>query len=71
MRVAFLFNHAVPHQVPHAAPFAFVLSRECPQLDVIIACSTSQELALPAILATTKRHIPPATHQGRREKKRT
>ena len=46
MRVAFLFNHAVPHQVPHAAPFAFVLSRECPQIDVIIACSTPQELAL-------------------------
>jgi len=39
VRVAFLFNHAVPHQVPHAAPFAFVLSRECPQIDVIIACS--------------------------------
>ena len=52
MRVAFLFNHAVPHQVPHAAPFAFVLSRECPQLDVIIACSTSQELALVREIAT-------------------
>ena len=46
MRVAFLFNHAVPHQVPHAAPFAFVLSRDYPQIDVIIACSTPQELAL-------------------------
>ena len=46
MRVAFLFNHAVPHQVPHAAPFAFVLSRDCPQIEVVIACSTPEELAL-------------------------
>ena len=46
MRVAFLFNHAVSHQVPHAAPFAFVLSRDYPQIDVTIACSTPQELTL-------------------------
>ena len=46
MRVAFLFNHAVSHQVPHAAPFAFVLSRDYPRIDVIIACSTPEELAL-------------------------
>ena len=46
MRVAFLFNHAVSHQVPHAAPFAFVLSRDYPRIDVVIACSTPEELAL-------------------------
>ncbi len=52
MRVAFLFNHAVSHQVPHAAPFAYVLSREHPELEVIIACSSREELDFAREIAT-------------------
>ncbi|MCP3870705.1 MAG: hypothetical protein GY703_21955 [Gammaproteobacteria bacterium] len=46
MRVGFLFNHYEVHQVPHAAPYAFELSRRYPQFEVIIACSTNQEMTL-------------------------
>jgi len=44
MRVGFLFNHYAVHQVPHAAPYAFELSRRQPDFEVIIACSSRQEL---------------------------
>ena len=44
MRVGFLFNHYAVHQVPHAAPYAFELSRQRPDYEVIIACSSRQEL---------------------------
>ena len=44
MRVGFLFNHYAVHQVPHAAPYAFELSRKYPDLDVVIACSSKQEM---------------------------
>ena len=44
MRVGFLFNHYAVHQVPHAAPYAFELSRKYPDLDVVIACSSRQEM---------------------------
>jgi hypothetical protein len=44
MRIGFLFNHYTVHQVPHAAPYAFELSRNYPDLDVVIACSSKQEL---------------------------
>ncbi len=46
MRVGFLFNHYSVHQVPHAAPYAFELSRNHPDFEVIIACSSEQELDL-------------------------
>ena len=44
MRVGFLFNHYFTHQVPQAAPFAFELSRRHPEIEVIIACSSLQEM---------------------------
>ncbi len=44
MRVGFLFNHYAVHQVPHAAPYAFELSRHRSDYEVIIACSSRQEL---------------------------
>jgi len=44
MRVGFLFNHYFTHQVPQAAPFAFELSRRHPDIKVIIACSSVQEM---------------------------
>lgn len=44
MRVGFLFNHYFTHQVPQSAPFAFELSRRYPAIDVIIACSSNQEM---------------------------
>lgn len=44
MRVGFLFNHYFTHQVPQTAPFAFELSRRYPDTQVIIACSSKQEL---------------------------
>ena len=43
-RVGFLFNHYSVHQVPHAAPYAFELSRNNRDHDVIIACSSTQEM---------------------------
>ena len=46
LRVGFLFNHYFPHQVPHAAPYAFELSRHYPEIDVIVACSSRQEMDL-------------------------
>jgi hypothetical protein len=39
-----LFNHYFAHQVPHAAPYAFELSRRNPEFEVIIACSSRQEM---------------------------
>ena len=44
LRVGFLFNHNFPHQVPHAAPYAFELSRRYPDVEVIVACSSRQEM---------------------------
>ncbi len=44
-KVCFLFNHYFIHQVPHAAPYAFELSRNYPQFECILACSSQQELA--------------------------
>ena len=43
-RIGFLFNHYSVHQVPHAAPYAFELSRNHLNYDVIIACSSTQEM---------------------------
>ena len=44
MRIGFLFNHYAVHQVPHAAPYAFELSQRHPEHEVIIACSTREEM---------------------------
>jgi hypothetical protein len=44
VRIGFLFNHFFVHQVPHAAPYAFELSRRRPDFEVIIVCSSKQEL---------------------------
>ena len=44
MRVGFLFNHYAVHQVSHAAPYAFELSRRYPEFEVLIACSSRQEM---------------------------
>jgi hypothetical protein len=52
MRVGFLFNHYFTHQVPHAAPFAFELSRRHPDIEVIIACSSVQEMDFVKEIAT-------------------
>jgi hypothetical protein len=38
-----LFNHYAPHQVPHAVPYAFELSRQRPDWEVLLACSTAAE----------------------------
>ena len=46
LRVGFLFNHYFPHQVPHAAPYAFELSRRYRDIEVIVACSSRQEMDL-------------------------
>jgi hypothetical protein len=43
VRVGFLFNHYAPHQVPHAVPYAFELSRQRPDWEVLLACSTTAE----------------------------
>jgi hypothetical protein len=51
LRVGFLFNHYFPHQVPHAAPYAFELSRCCPDIEVIVACSSRQEMDLVGSIA--------------------
>jgi len=40
-----LFNHYAVHQVPHAAPYAFELSREQPEIEVIVACSSQEQMA--------------------------
>lgn len=45
MRVGFLFNHYAVHQVPHAAPYAFELSRNYPEFEVVLACSSKPEMA--------------------------
>lgn len=52
MRVGFLFNHYSVHQVPHAASYAFELSRISPTLDVLIACSSKQELETARTIGT-------------------
>lgn len=46
LRVGFLFNRYFPYQVPHAAPYAFELSRLYPDIEVIVACSSRQEMEL-------------------------
>ncbi len=46
MRIGFLFNHYGAHQVPHAAPYAFEISRRHPNFEVVIACSSAQEVDL-------------------------
>ncbi len=43
-KVCFLFNHYFIHQIPHAAPYAFELSRNFPEFQCIVACSSQQEL---------------------------
>ena len=52
LRVGFLFNHYYPHQVPHAAPYAFELSRGYPDIEVVIACSTTAEMDLAKEIAS-------------------
>jgi len=52
MRVGFLFNHYFVHQVPHAAPYAFELSRNHPEFEVIIACSSEPELEFAKAIGT-------------------
>lgn len=52
MRVGFLFNHYAEHQVLHAAPYAFELSRQSPEIDVILACSTAAEMRMARAIAT-------------------
>ena len=52
LRVGFLFNHYFPHQVPHAAPYAFELSRRYPDVEVIVACSSRQEMDLVETIGT-------------------
>ncbi len=44
-RICFLFNHYFIHQVPHAVPYAFELSRNFPEFQCIVACSSHQELS--------------------------
>ena len=44
VRVGFLLNHYFTHQVPHAVPYAFELSRTYSGMEIIIACSSTQEL---------------------------
>lgn len=51
MRVGFLFNHYFTHQVPQAVPCAFELSRKYPDIEVIIACSSQQEMAFVKTIA--------------------
>jgi len=47
LRVGFLFNRSYsPYQVYHAAPYAFELSRRYPDIEVIAACSSRQEMDL-------------------------
>jgi hypothetical protein len=52
MRVGFLFNHYAVHQVSHAVPYAFELSRDYPDLDVVIACSSKQEMLTARTIGT-------------------
>jgi hypothetical protein len=51
-KIAFLFNHYFTHQIPHAAPFAFELSREYADMNVIIACSSVQEMEFVKTIAS-------------------
>jgi len=44
VRVGFLFNHFFTYRVPHAAPYAFELSRRQRDFEVIVACSSPQEM---------------------------
>jgi len=46
LRIGFLFNHYFSHQVPHAAPYAFELSRHYQDMEVMVACSSRQEMDL-------------------------
>ncbi len=71
MRVGFLFNHYAVHQVPHAAPYAFELSRSYSDFEVIIACSSDEQLQLaekigelyPGHHCTFKRLNPPPLYR--------
>ena len=45
MRVCFLFNHYATHQVMHAAPFAFELARRHAKVEVVIACTSEEQMA--------------------------
>ena len=38
MRVGFLLNDYAAHHVLHVVPYAFELSRNYPDLDIVIAC---------------------------------
>ena len=40
LKVCFLFNQDLTHQVPHAVPYAFELSTKYPDIEVTIACSS-------------------------------
>lgn len=44
MRVCFLFNHYATHQLMHAAPFAFELSRRHAKAEVVVACTSEEQL---------------------------
>jgi len=52
IRIGFLFNHYFIHQIPHAAPYAFELSRHYTGIEVIIACSSEQEMDFVKQIAT-------------------
>jgi len=52
IKTGFLFNHYFTHQVPHAAPYAFELSRNYPDMEVTIACSSRQEMEFVKRIAT-------------------
>jgi hypothetical protein len=52
LRVGFLFNHYFTHQVPHAAPYAFELSRNYPNTDVVIACSSVEEMEFAQVIGS-------------------
>jgi hypothetical protein len=52
MRVGFLFNHYFTHQIPQTVPCAFELSKKYPDIEVIIACSSQQEMAFVKTIAT-------------------
>ena len=52
MRVGFLFNHYAVHQVFHAAPYAFELSQRYSNFEVIIVCSSKQEMETAQTIGT-------------------
>ena len=52
LRVGFLFNHYYTHQVPHAAPYAFELSRSNPNIEVVMACYSQQEMNFAQVIGS-------------------